>query len=205
MGTSYETMLVAAEFTAVVEAVAAAGYAAIVVPVVEDRVAVVPRGDKYGVADLRPIAVAVSGWLHCPVRTTDVFDSDAVICGVYHDGRRTHRYVSEVGMLVETFEDDDGEFRSRFDGRIIPDGEPFPCGALGADATAFAPFAVGAADLDRIRAALLASRDEHGHVPAEWHHRTIMESLGLPPAALTEGHGGLNPKQFPGAVEVRPS
>ena len=32
-----------------------------------------------------------------------------------------------------------------------------------------------------------------------------MERVRLPPAAITEGHDGLNPKQFPDAVEVRPS
>jgi hypothetical protein len=53
VGTSYESMLVAAEFPAVVAAVTATGREAIVIPVADRRVAVVPREDSYDVADLR--------------------------------------------------------------------------------------------------------------------------------------------------------
>ncbi|GAB3854324.1 hypothetical protein ACFPIJ_61110 [Dactylosporangium cerinum] len=202
MGTSYETILVAAGFAAVVEAVTAGGLPAVVIPIVEDRVAVLPHTDRYGVAEVRPIAVAVSERLRCPVLTSMVFDSDVITCWVYHDGRPTHRYVSDLAMIIEPFEDDDGVFRSQLDGRVIPDGEPLPSGPLGADPTAFTPFAVGAPDLDRIVAALLGSRDRDGHVWAEWQHQAIIESLGLPPAALAEGYGGFSPRQFPDAVDV---
>ncbi|WP_422742685.1 hypothetical protein ACN27B_30095 [Micromonospora sp. WMMD754] len=198
MGTSYETVLVAAEFTAVVEAVTATGRRALVVPVVDDRVAVIPREGAFGVAELRPIATLVGKRLACPVLTSAVFDSDVVQCCVFHDGVLTHRYVSDLAMIVEWFEDDDGEFKPRLDGKVLPPGQ-LPEGPLGDDAAAFAPFAVGAPHLDGITAAL---RNADGDRFAEGQHAGIMESLKLPPDALTVGFRHVRQDRFPSAVLV---
>ncbi|WP_433612042.1 hypothetical protein ACQP2P_00120 [Dactylosporangium sp. CA-139114] len=196
MGTSYETVLVAAEFDDVVGVVRATGRAALVVPVVAGRVAVIPREEDWGGALLKPVALPVSQMLHCPVLTCEVFDSDVVLCSVYEDGRPTHRYVSELEMIVEWFEDSDGEFKARLDGKVLPPDQ-LPKGALGADAAAFAPFAVGDADLGAIDAAL---RNVDGSSSAEEQHEAILRALGLPVEALTVAFRHVRGGQFADAV-----
>ena len=199
MGTSYETVLVAADFTATVEAVRAARGEAVVVPVAFERVAVIPRD-----ADLARVGESLSARLRRPVLTTDVFDSDVVRCVVFENGNAVHHYVSDQAMTVEMFEDDDGEFKPIIDGVVFPADHVIPEGPLGADAAAFVPFAVGTPDLVRIGAAL---RCELG-VPnflAEPHHRALVEALGLSPEALTIAYRHVDPADFPGAVVVAPS
>nr|BFE64287.1 hypothetical protein GCM10020063_088130 [Dactylosporangium thailandense] len=196
MGTSYETVLVAAEFDDVVGVVRATGRAALVVPVVAGRVAVIPREEEWGGALLKPIALPVSQVLHCSVLTFEVFDSDVVTCRVYEDGRPTHRYVSELEMIVEWFEDSDGEFKARLDGEVLPTDQ-LPKGPLGADAAAFAPFAVGAADLGAIDAAL---RNVDGSGFAEEQHAAILRALGLPVEALTIAFRHVRRDQFADGV-----
>jgi hypothetical protein len=159
MGTSYETLLVAAAFTATVEAARNTPGAAVVVPVATDRVAVIPRENSYGVADLPPLAVTLSATLCRPVLAMYVFDSDVVQCVVYQDGNAVHRYVSDQAMTVEWFEDDDGEFKPVIDGVVYPQNHVIPEGPLGADADAFVSFAVEPPDLDRIGAALRGEID----------------------------------------------
>ncbi|MFF5225263.1 hypothetical protein [Dactylosporangium sp. NPDC000521] len=156
----------------------------------------IPREDSYDVADLRPIAVAVSRLLGCAVLTSVVFDSDLVECWVYRDGERVHRYMSEVGAAVEWFEDDDGEFKASFDGVVIADGEPVPQRPLGVDAAAFTSFVDGTPDTEQIEAALRGAEDR---LPAELQHRVIIESLGLPPEALTLGARHVDLRRFPAA------
>ncbi|MEV0564883.1 hypothetical protein [Dactylosporangium sp. NPDC050588] len=202
MGTSYETILVAADLDAVVRAVTATGAEAVVVPVADRRVAVVPREGDYDVADVRPVAAAVSGQLRCPVLVSEVSDSDLVVCLVYRDGHRVHRYVSKVQMAVEWFEDDDGRFRAELDGEVLPDGAPVPQGPAGADPAAFAVFAADVADPDRIGVALRGEADPEDLVFAERHHESIMRSLGLPTAALTVGYRHLAVDRFPGAMRI---
>ncbi|MEU9826266.1 hypothetical protein [Micromonospora chersina] len=198
MGTSYETILVTAEFVAVVEAVNETGRSALIVPVAKDRVAVIPREDAFGVAELPPIAALVSRRLSCPVLTSVVFDSDVVQCCVFQDGGEVHRYVSDLAMAVEWFEDDDGQFKPRLDGKVLAPDQ-LPEGPLGDDAAAFAPFSVGAPNLDGIAAAL---RNADGDRFAEEQHVAIMTSLGLPPDALTVGFRHVRQGRFPSAVLV---
>jgi hypothetical protein len=204
MGTSYETMLVAAEFKATVRAVRDTPSAAVVVPVAAERVAVVPREKSYGVADLHPLAATLSARLRRPVLAMYVFDSDVVQCVVYQNGDAVHRYVSDQAMTVEWFEDDDGEFKPMIDGVVYPPDHVIPKGPLGADADAFVPFAVEPPDLDRIGAAL-RGEIELGDAPylmAEQQHWEIMAALGLSPESLTIGHRHVNPADFHDAVVV---
>jgi hypothetical protein len=204
VGTSYETLLVAAEFEATLAAVRETSRAALVVPVAASRVAVVPRENASGVANLHSLAVRLSATLHRPVLATYVFDSDVVQCVVYRDGASVHRYVSDQAMLVQWFEDDDGQFKPMIDGVVYPADHVLPSGALGAEPDAFVPFAVQPADPDRIGAALRGEVD-HSDLPflmAERQHREILAALGLPTAPLADGYRHLDPTDFPDAVVV---
>jgi hypothetical protein len=77
--------------------------------------------------------------------------------------------------------------------------EPLPQGPLGVDATAFAPFADGTPDLDRIGAALGGAEESDDWMFAELQHRAIIESLGLPSEPLTLGHRHVDLRRFPAA------
>jgi hypothetical protein len=193
---------VAAGFEAVAEAVVGTGYAAIVVPVADERVAVVPRETPYGGADLEPLALALSQRLRCPVLASWVFDSDVVWCDVYRDGERVHGYVSRQEMTAEWFEDRDGTFKLRFDGKVYPADHPVPEGPRGHDPAAFTCFAVGVADVDRIAAALRGDIRTEGSLLAEDQHWAIMAALGLPPRPLTIAYRHADATEFPGAVDV---
>jgi hypothetical protein len=202
VGTSYETILVAADLDAVVRAVTATGAEAVVVPVADRRVVVVPREGDYDVADVRSVAAAVSEQLRCAALVSEVTASDLVVCLVYRDGHRMHRYVSKVQMTVEWFEDDDGRFRAQLDGEVLPDGAPVPQGPAGADPAVFAVFAAGVADLDRIGVALRGEADPDDLAFAERHHESIMQSLALPTAALTVGYRHLAVDRFHDALRI---
>ena len=201
MGTSYETLLVAAAFDAVVDAVAATGPTAIVVPLAEERVAVLPRERIY-VAEVEPLAVALSGQLRCPALTSVVFDSNVVFCDVYRDGEWVHGYVSRREMTAEWFEDVDGTFKLRFEGNVYPADWSVPEGPQGDDPAAFVGFAVGPPDLDRIGAALRGDGPTDGKLWAEEQHRAIIEALGLPPGPCTVAYRHTEVGDLPGAVEV---
>ncbi|MEV4278881.1 hypothetical protein [Actinoplanes xinjiangensis] len=206
MGTSYQTILVAAEFAATVQAVQGTGARAIVVPVAAERVAVIPEEGDWDVADLGPLAEDLSAALSRPVLATYVVDSDFVDCHVYRGGAPVHRYVSDQSMLVEWFEGDDGVIRPGIGGVAFPPGHALPEGALGADADAFAPFATAEPDLARIGAALRGQvapdRDRIRRQFAEAQHTAIIAALGLPPQALTVAYRHTDPAYFPGAVLV---
>jgi hypothetical protein len=204
MGTSYETMLVAADFTATLEAVRDVAGAAIVVPVAAGRVAVVPRENEDGVAPVHALAERLSAVLRRPVLAVDVVDSDFVQYVVYRDGDVVHEYVSDEASTVEMFEDDDGEFRPMIGSVVYPVGHVVPDGPVGADAEAFSSFAVGRPDLDRIGAALRGEVDpgDAPHLMAERQHRAIIAAFGLSPAPLGGGYRHLGRATFPGAVVV---
>jgi hypothetical protein len=207
VGTSYETMLAVGDLPAVVDAVTAIGRSAIVVPVADERVAVIPREKSNGVAELPSLAAAISTRLGRPVLTSLVFDSDLIECFVYQDGQPVHRYLSDQDMMVEMFEDDDGKFKPMIDGVVYPADHQIPTGPLGDDATRFLPFVVGAPDLDRLGAALRGDIDLEGQHPfmAERQHRAIMEALGLPAAPLTIAYRHLDLGDFPTAIVVSAS
>jgi hypothetical protein len=202
MGTSYETMLVAADLPAVVDAVSATGRSAILMPVADERIAVIPREKSNGVAELPSLATAISTQLGRPVLTSLVFDSDVIECVVYQDGQPVHRYLSDQDMTVEMFEDDDGEFKPVIDGVVYPADHPIPTGPLGDDATRFLPFVVGTPDLDRLGAALRGEvdREERHPLMAERQHRAIMEALGLPAEPLTVAYRHVDLGDFPTAI-----
>ncbi|MET7403789.1 hypothetical protein ABZS66_61000 [Dactylosporangium sp. NPDC005572] len=170
MGTTYETILVAAPLDAVEAAIWAAGRDATVRQIAGERILVDTEDRPRG------LAMDITERTGRPAFTTFVFDSDVVECRMYAGGARVHRYVSDIGMLVETFEDEDGVFRSVLDGRVLADGES-PSGPIGADPLWFMPFAIGEVDPEDVRAALLARKE---YTFAEEHHDAILNSLGLP-------------------------
>ncbi|MCU7727325.1 hypothetical protein ODJ79_26645 [Actinoplanes sp. KI2] len=199
MGSTYETLLVAADFDATVDALRHAGVTAVVVPLADERVAVVPKEGDWDTAPVRSIGANLSLRLGCPTLAMCVFDSDLVRCYVIRDGETVHTYISDAEMLVEAFEDEDGQFHPMIDNVVYPVDFKIPAGPIGDDPAAFAPFAAGPPDLDAVGAAL---RDE-GVAPymmAEVQHWAIIEALGLPPEALTTAYRHCDPADFPAAV-----
>ncbi len=199
MGSTYETLLVAADFDATVDALCDAGVVAVVVPLADKRVAVLPEEGEWDTAPVRSIGAELSVSLGCPALAMYVFDSDLVRCYVIRDGETVHTYISDAAMLVEWTEDDDGQFCPMIGDVVHPADFEIPQGPIGDDPAAFAPFAAGPPDLDAIGAAL---RDEgdHAYVMAEVQHWEIVKALGLPPQALTEGYRHCNPADYPEAI-----
>ncbi|WP_433788593.1 hypothetical protein [Actinoplanes sp. CA-252034] len=199
MGSTYETLLVAAHLDATVDALRDAGVTAIVVPLAEDRVAVLPEEGDRDTAPVRSIGADLSVRLGRPTLAMYVFDSDLVRCYVIRDGETVHTYISDAEMLVEMFEDDDGQFHPMIDNVVYPVDFQIPEGPVGDDPAAFAPFAAGPPDLNAIGAALRGEIDAP-HVMAEVQHWAIIEALGLPPQALTTAYRHCEPADFPAAV-----
>jgi hypothetical protein len=203
MGSTYETLLVAADFGATVDALREAGVVAVVVPLADKRVAVLPQEGEWDAAPVYSIGADLSLSLDCPALAMYVFDSDLVRCFVIRDGETAHTYISDAEMLVEWFEDDDGEFRPRIGDDVYPVDMEIPKGPIGDDPAAFAPFAVGPPDLDSIGAALRAEGSPRASLRAEVQHWAIIEALGLPPRALTTAYRHCDPADLPGAVVLR--
>jgi hypothetical protein len=199
MGSTYETLLVAADFDATVDALCDAGVVAVVVPLADERVAVLPEEGEWDTAPVRSIGADLSVRLGRPALAMYVFDSDLVRCYVIRDGETVHTYISNAAMLVEMFEDDDGQFHPMIDNVVYPVDFEIPEGPIGDDPAAFAPFAAGPPDLDAIAAAL-RDQGDYAYVMAEIQHEAIIEALGLPSQALTTGYRHCNPAHFPSAV-----
>jgi hypothetical protein len=162
------------------------------------------EGDRDS-APVRSIGAELSVRLGRPTLAMCVFDSDLIRCYVIRDGETVHTYISDVEMLVEMFEDDDGQFHPVIDNVVYPVDFPIPEGPIGDDPEAFAPFAAGAPDLDAVGTALRGDGDEDDapHRMAEGQHWGIIEALGLPPQALTTAYRHCDPADFPAAVVLR--
>jgi len=202
MGSTYETLLVAADLEATVDALRDAGVTAVVVPLADERVAVLPQEGDWDTAPVRSIGKALSVRLGRPMLAMYVFDSDLIRCYVIRDGETVHTYISDAEMLVEMYEDDDGQFHPMIDNVIYPVDFKVPEGPIGDDPAALAPFAVGPLDPDAVGAALRGEIDE-GEAPrlmAEAQHWAIIDALGLPPQALTTAYRHCDPADFPAAV-----
>ncbi|MEU4620571.1 hypothetical protein AB0G04_11415 [Actinoplanes sp. NPDC023801] len=202
MGSTYETLLVAAALDATVNALRDAGVTAVVVPLAAERVAVIPDEGDRDSAPVQSIGEDLSLRLGRPALAMYVFDSHLIHCYVIHDGETVHTYVSDVEMLVETFEDDDGQFRQRIGDVVYPVGFEFPTGPIGDDPAVFAPFAAGPLDLGAVGAALRGEDDEGNDLRwrAEQQHWAIIDALGLAPQALTTAYRHCDPAVFPAAV-----
>jgi hypothetical protein len=202
MGSTYETFLVAAALDATVNALRAAGITAVVVPLATERVAVIPDEGDRDSAPVQSIGEDLSLRLGRAALAMYVFDSHLIHCYVIHDGETVHTYVSDAEMLVEWFEDDDGEFRPRIGNVVYPVGFEFPKGPIGDDPAVFAPFAAGPLDLVTVGAALRGENAEGdaSRWRAEQQHWAIIEALGLPPRALTTAYRHCDPASFPAAV-----
>jgi len=204
MGTSYQTLLVAAALPAVVAELAAAGITGAALQAGPDRTAVLPREDDFGYADTERMGRWISRRFGHPTLGNVLIDSDVVVLCAFRAGEQIHQYVSEQSMLVDWFMDDQDRSRFRIGDVDQPEDAVPPTGPLGTDPDALAPFGVGEVDRERLRAALEGDVDRtlraalDGEDPdwlrsaldatpiwAELQHRLILEALNLDPAGLT--------------------
>ncbi|GAA1398473.1 hypothetical protein [Catellatospora coxensis] len=204
MGTSYENLLLIGEPEQVRAAAVAAGSDGWLVPAGPGRVALLPREDRWDVADVAAPASRLSAALGTPALTNEVIDSDAVVMTVYQDGRAVHRYVSDEAVLVDWFIDDDGNAMFRIGDVEHPADAAHPTGPSGADPEVFAPFGVGVVDRERLAAVLRGEPVDGERLRADDQHHRIIEALHLDPVALTTAFRGFLDGDLPGAVRVRP-
>lgn len=204
MGTSYQTLLVAADLARTRSVLAAAGAEAWLVPAGPDRMAVLPREGDHDYVNTPELAKTVSS-AGCPAVSNEVHDSDVVTMQAFRDGQSVHRYVSDQSMLVDWFIDDDGSTRFRIDDVEYPADAPDPQGPLGADPLALAPFGVDPVDLERLGAALRGEFEGRGPVFAEFQHRLILAAMNLDPRGLTTAYRWARAGDLPGAVHLTPA
>jgi hypothetical protein len=202
VGTSYQTLLVIGELSAVRDALAAAGVDGLVMPAGTGRTAVIPKEGAHGYVDPAAMARRVSGQAGFPALSNEVSDSDVVLMNTFRDGRRTHEYVSDQGMLVDWFIDDDGTTKFRIGDVEFPADAPHPDGPLGADAAMLAPFGLGPVDLDRLGAALRGEIGGGKRLSAETQHGAILSAMNLDPRGLTTAFRWARIDTLPGAVRI---
>ncbi|MEV4482328.1 hypothetical protein [Micromonospora coxensis] len=185
MGTSYQTVLAVGGLTPLRDALREARWEAYVVPVAEQRWAVLPR-ETDGYADVHTLAGFLSLRSRRPAASFDVFDSDVMSASVFVAGEAVHDYVSDRSVVDVFFDDDGTEYLAGFDGTRYAVDETPPGGPGGADPEAFAPLGVGPVDRAQLGAAL------RGDVPldgaprlfAQQQHRAIVVALNLDPTPL---------------------
>ncbi|WP_091672672.1 hypothetical protein [Micromonospora auratinigra] len=191
MGSSYQTVLVAAELAEVRAGVAESGQPCVIVPVAAGRWAVVPE-QRDGYAETDELARLVSRAASAVAASFVVFDSDVIVAVLYRGGRSYHDYLSDQAYLMEMWDDDDNEYLVDLLGRPYPPGAEPPTGAHGADADAFAP--LGVAPVDRVA---LAAALAGPYAMAEEQHHAMLHALRVDPrpvqftyrAALASGLG----------------
>lgn len=203
MGTSYQNLLLIGEPAQVRAAAVAAGTDGWLLPAGPGRVALLPREDRWDVADVATPARCLSAALGTPALANEVIDSDAVVLTVYEDGRAVHRYVSDEAMLVDWFIDDDGNPKFRIGDVEYPADAACPSGPSGADPDMFAPFGVGVVDSELLAAVLRGETADGERASADDQHYTIVAALHLDPRALTTAFRGFRDGELPGAVRVR--
>ncbi len=205
MGTSYQTVLVAAGLARIRRALEGAGLDAWVLPAGEERTAVIPReGDDDYVNPAR-LAAGLSARTGAPALSHDVVDSDFLAMTAFRAGKGYHRYLSDQSMLVDWFIDDDGQTRFRLGGVEYPADAPVPAGPSGADPAVLAEFGVGSVDLDRLGRALRGEFEGTGPVYPEFQHRLILTAMNLDPRGLTTAFRWVGREELPDAVRIRPS
>jgi len=197
VGTSYETMLVAAGMDEVRAVIAAVGSVAALVPVEDGRTAVIPMEGQHGYAETYDLATAVSGALGCPVATFEVAHSDVLVAELFRSGEHVHEYVSDRSAFANVYEDSDGEFKQELDGVVYPADVRLPVTPVGDDPTVFAPFAVGQPDLVGLATALSTKQ-----LFAERQHWDILAALNLDPGGLTVAYRHLDDVGLAGVLHV---
>lgn len=159
MGSSYQTVLIAADLPTVRDALPDAGF---LLPAARGRTAFMPKEGDYDYADPMVLAERISVALRVPAVANDVYDSDVVTMTAFRDGRVVHRYES-----------------------ADPDSDRGP---VGTDARGLAPFGAGRVDLDRLGMALRGEFSGTGRVFAEFQHRLIVKAMNLDPTGLTTAY-----------------
>ena len=95
MGTSYQTLLVAATLGPVCDALAVAGVDAIALPAAPNRTAVIPREGALDFADPGDLAERIGAGTGWATLANVVEDSDWLQLEAYREGRFVHRYRSD--------------------------------------------------------------------------------------------------------------
>ncbi|MGC1211063.1 hypothetical protein [Micromonospora sp. IBHARD004] len=180
MGSSYQTILATGNLVDVRAAVSASQQAAVIIPVAEDRWAVVPLQEDGVYAETENLAKLLSLAQGSVAASFDVFDSDVIVATLFRDGRSYHEYLSDQAYLVETWDDDDNEILFDLLGRPYPPGASPPSGAYGADPAAFAALGVGLVDESELGVALSRSG-----LRADEQHHAILHALHLDCGPLT--------------------
>lgn len=197
MGTSYETVLVAAGPDETHAVVAALGSVAVLVPVADGRTAVIPKEGRHGYAETHDLARAVSEALGCLVATFQVSDSDVLVAELFRGGEHVHEYVSDRSALATVYEDADGELKQELDGVVYPADIRLPVTPGGDDPAVFALFAVGQPDLVGLATALSAKQ-----LFAERQHWDIVAALNLDPNGLTTAYRHFDDVGLAGVLRV---
>ena len=177
MGSSYQTVLVTGERSRIRRGLWWGLRRAVVLPVGEQRWAVVPRG-SHGYAETAGLARRLSLGAGVWSARFEVFDSDFLSVEIYHGGRPRHEYHSDQGYVIEDFDDDGEELLVDRLGRVYRDFDEVTHGPYGDDPSAFAPLGLGAVDLDALGAVL------RGEARAEERHHEILHLLNLTPGPL---------------------
>jgi hypothetical protein len=188
LGTSYETVVVAASIEAARCSLEADQVEALLVPAGPDRTAVVPsRGDRAFV-DPDRIAKDLSADLEVDALSQVVFDSDLIILDLYRGGERVFEFVSNPAM------------RASLDDEPPPPPSTDPAGDAATAAAALAPLGVGPVDLATLTATLRTDQD--GWVFAEVWHAEILTALNLDPIGATKAFHWAVAADLPGAVRT---
>ena len=156
---------------------------AVIAPVGPDRTAVIPQEGQRNYAEVGSLGLQLSRRLGLPVLAHEVSDSDVVLLHVFRQGKRVHRYVSDLGMLADPVETDEG-MMFEVDG-VRYSEEALPQGPVGDDPAAIEPFGVGTVDLRWLANALYGREGEGTRIFAEQLHMEIIEALNLKPDLLT--------------------
>ncbi|GAA2542854.1 hypothetical protein GCM10010435_08320 [Winogradskya consettensis] len=178
MGSTYQTILATGALDDVRAAVAGSGQRAVVIPVGEQRWAVVPE-DENGWAPTDDLARLLSRPAGALAAAFSVFDSDVLVAGLFREGRAFHDYLNKQQLVEPDWDDDDNEIQVDHLGRIYPLDATPPSGAYGADPAVFAPFALGDLDLPAVQANLTSEQSM-----ANSQHHELLHLLGLDPRPL---------------------
>ncbi|GAA0954567.1 hypothetical protein [Virgisporangium aurantiacum] len=188
MGTSYQTVVVAASIESVRCALEADQVEALLVPAGPDRTAVLPSEGDHDFVDPGSVAEALSADLKVDALAQVVFDSDLIFLDLYRGGERIFEYVSDPAM------------RASLDGEPAPPPSADPAGDAAFAAAALAPLGVGQVDLAMLAATLRTDQD--GWVFAEAWHAEILTVLNLDPTAATMAFRWAVSEDLPGAVRT---
>lgn len=201
MGSSYGTVLVAADIEAVGQALEALDQEAVIAAAATRRTAVVPGRGDFEAGELarelsRVLGVAAASWV--------VADSDLVTATIFAKGKPVHRYLSDQDMEADVVEDGDGLLKIRIEGVLYPLDQAPERGPAGVRAEPFVPLGSSLLDRGKLESALRGGPHEAGTpwLFAENQHRLIIEALGVKPDLLILDFDHARDTDLPGARHI---